>query len=163
MNSPQKFPISRRQAIFGVALGTITLTLGSACANKNSPDLSVGSSLYQLRESYFRAQTDSAIAEASSAGRPESARMTSTIATERRAHADALKAELIREKLTDPQLISQNASTIHDPVSTLAMRERLRESAQLAQKTAYTESGYRCGLLASIAAAVTTQAEVVLA
>nr|WP_084472639.1 hypothetical protein [Nocardia alba] len=129
------------------------------------------------------ARADAAAATAAIALAPGSHAALSTIATERTAHADALRTEIDRVigvygdgttpvhrtgALTVPgpggsPVPASEVETASAQPSTLdGVRDQLVRSQQSAAALARTESGYRAGLLASISAACATQAGVLL-
>ncbi|MGW0327845.1 hypothetical protein [Nocardia sp. NPDC003183] len=129
------------------------------------------------------ARADAAAATAAIALAPQSNAALSTIATERTAHADALRTEIDRVigvygdgttpvhrtgAVTVPgpggsPVPASEAETASAQPATLAqVRDQLVRSQQSAAALARTETGYRAGLLASISAACATQAGVLL-
>ncbi|MFD4438160.1 hypothetical protein ACFWPK_00110 [Nocardia sp. NPDC058519] len=129
------------------------------------------------------ARADAAAATAAIALAPQSNAALSTIATERTAHADALRTEIDRVigvygdgttpvhrtgSLTvpgpdgSPVPASEVETAAAQPATVAQLRDQLVRSQQSAATLARTESGYRAGLLASISAACATQAGVLL-
>lgn len=129
------------------------------------------------------ARADAAAATAAIAVAPQSEGVLRTIASERTAHAEALRAEIDRVigvygdgttpvrrtgELTvpGPDGATVPAATVEtaaaQPLTLDQLRDQLVRSQQAAARTASTESGYRAGLLASISAACATQAGVLL-
>nr|WP_278264092.1 hypothetical protein [Nocardia sp. AG03] len=129
------------------------------------------------------ARADAAAASAAIALAPQSSAALSTVATERTAHADALRAEIDRvigvygdgttpvrrtgavtvpgaDGATVPAAEVEAAAG--QPGTVAQLRDRLLRSQQSAAALARTESGYRAGLLASISAACATEAGVLL-
>ncbi|WP_236573370.1 hypothetical protein [Nocardia caishijiensis] len=129
------------------------------------------------------ARADAAAATAAIALAPQAQAALTTIATERTAHADALRAEIDRvigvygDGTTPvhrtgvvtvpgsdgmPVPAADLVSAARQPISVEQLRARLLHSQQAAATLARTESGYRAGLLASISAACATEAGVLL-
>ncbi|MGM7647618.1 hypothetical protein ACSVDM_22170 [Nocardia sp. JW2] len=129
------------------------------------------------------ARADAAAATAAIALAPQAQAALTTVATERTAHADALRAEIDRvigvygDGTTPvhrtgvvtvpgsdgaPVPAADLVSAAQQPISVEQLRARLQHSQQAAATLARTESGYRAGLLASISAACATEAGVLL-
>jgi hypothetical protein len=123
-----------------------------------------------------QARKDSALAGAAAAAigvAPQIAAALTVVATQRAAHARALSTEIARAagKLTS----SSSEATAPSPSSSQAepgpppppppvsdVIDSLRASAESAGRLVTTESGYRSGLLASIAASCTASYQVAL-
>ncbi|MFD4431843.1 hypothetical protein, partial [Nocardia sp. NPDC058497] len=159
------------------AVGIPALTALAACAEDDTvyaPD--------PLAAQEVLARADAAAAQAAIALAPRSQAALTTIATERGAHADALRTEIDRVigvygdgttpvhrtgEVTVPGPDGQPvpASAVQTPTQPLTiaqLRDQLVRSQQSAAALARTESGYRAGLLASISAACATEAGVLL-
>lgn len=129
------------------------------------------------------ARADAAAATAAIALAPQAQAALATVATERTAHADALRAEIDRvigvygDGTTPvhrtgavtvpgsdgmPVPAADLVSAAQQPITVDQLRARLQHSQQAAANLARTESGYRAGLLASISAACATEAGVLL-
>ncbi|MBC7303100.1 MAG: hypothetical protein H5T78_19400 [Nocardia sp.] len=129
------------------------------------------------------ARADAAAATAAIALAPQSNAALNTIATDRTAHADALRTEIDRVigvygdgttpvhrtgALTvpgpdgSPVPATEVETASAQPMTVAQLRDQLVRSQQAAAALARTESGYRAGLLASISAACATQAGVLL-
>ena len=114
-----------------------------------------------------RARNDSRLAtDAAAAARGEIVEALTAVATERAAHAKALSDELVRihadAQTTSP---SQPTTTTADAAKAPTVQDvigALKTSAQSATGLAATSSGYRAGLLGSIAAACTAAYTVAL-
>jgi hypothetical protein len=145
-------------------VGTATLALLGAAATACGepaprPDVDA---LVAQRE---RARSDSELATAVAAtAPPPAAKALNTVAEERTAHAHALTDELTRMNgaplptptTTTPSREPPQAPTAKDVVAAL------RQSADAAGALAAQQSGYRAGLLGSIAAACTAAYTVAL-
>jgi hypothetical protein len=145
-------------------VGTATLALLGAAATACGepaprPDVDA---LVAQRE---RARSDSELATAVAAtAPPPAAKALNTVAEERTAHAHALTDELTRMNgaplptptTTTPSREPPQAPTAKDVVAAL------RQSADAAGALAAQQSGYRAGLLGSIAAACTAANTVAL-
>ncbi len=123
-----------------------------------------------------QARHDSALAGAAAAAvgnPPQVAAALSVVATQRAAHARALSTEIWRasaksgaasstsSETTSPSPTGEAAPPPPPPLSDVV--ESLRVSAESAGRLVATSSGYRAGLLASIAASCTASYSVALA
>ncbi|MEV0333695.1 hypothetical protein [Nocardia sp. NPDC050717] len=159
------------------ALGVPAVAVLAACAEDDTvhaPD--------PLAAQAVLARADAAAAQAAIALAPQSQAVLTTIATERGAHADALRTEIDRVigvygDGTTPvhrtgevmvpgpdgrSVPASVAATPTQPLTLAQLRDQLVRSQQSAATAARTQSGYRAGLLASISAACATQAGVLL-
>ena len=100
---------------------------------------------------------------------PQVAKVLTTVAAERAAHAQALTDELIRMNgaTADAPTATTAASTMtptrdHAAPTTKDVVAALRQSADAAAELAAQQSGYRAGLLGSIAASCTAACTVAL-
>lgn len=167
---PSALPtITRRRLLVSALPAGMALTvLGSvtSCAPKPPPP-----ELADLVAQFERAQADSGLAGlAATTARPQIAPVLTTVASERAAHARALSDEITR--LTGgqpPGTSSTSAPTTSStaepaPAPTVAdVTAALHSSADSAGQLAAKLSGYRAGLLGSIAAACTASYQVALA
>lgn len=169
---PSAPPTLTRRRLLTAALPA-TLAMGliagtAACAPPPPP-----AELADLRAQFDRANADSMLAgEAAAAptGRsltPAMVTTLTTIAAERTAHARALADEITR--LTDGEVPTTSAapttSTDATPAaapSVAAVATALRTSAEEAARVATEMTGYRAGLLGSIAASCTAAYQVAL-
>ncbi|MFF2082214.1 hypothetical protein ACFVVM_00460 [Nocardia sp. NPDC058176] len=160
------------------ALGVPAVAVLAACAEDDTvhePD--------PLAAQEVLARADAAAATAAIALAPQSQAALSTIATERTAHADALRTEIDRvvgvygdgttpvRRTGEVTVPGPDGSTVPasvvesgaaQPLDIAQLRDQLTRSQQAAARAASIESGYRAGLLASISAACATQAGVLL-
>lgn len=159
------------------ALGLPAVAMLAACAEDDTvhaPD--------PLAAQEVLARADAAAAQAAIALAPQSQAALTTIATERGAHADALRTEIDRVigvygDGTTPvhrtgevmvpgpdgrSVPASAAATPTQPLTLARLRDQLVRSQQSAATAARTQTGYRAGLLASISAACATQAGVLL-
>ena len=156
-------PLRRREVLVG-ALGLTALAL-AGCSEPPPPDVS------QLQAQLDRANADSELARAAvaAAGRPVQPALLQ-VAAERSRHADVLADEISRTLgtlvLATPVTGTSTTTTATPaparPPGVDEVSAALRESAASAARYAATESGYRAGLLGSIAAACTAAHTVVL-
>jgi hypothetical protein len=149
-----------------VLLGTAALAvLGTAAAacGEPAPRPDVDALVAQLD----RARADDELAAAAAiSALPQVAKVLTTVAAERAAHAQALTDELTRMNggplvtsttmTTTPSSQPPHAPTPKDVVAAL------RQSAEAAAALAAEQSGYRAGLLGSIAASCTVAHTVAL-
>ena len=150
----------------GAALAVLGMT-APACSSPPAPP-----GVDELESQLTRAQHDSELATAAAAAatdKPISTALTE-VASERARHAQALTAEIARLAVNPTTSASSQtsgptstSSAPAAPVPTLSdVINSLRESAASASQLATTSSGYRAGLLGSIAAACTASYSVAL-
>ena len=148
----------------GAALAVLGLTV-PACRSPPSPP-----AIDELESQLTLAQRDSelATAAAAAAAKPVSAALTE-VASERARHAQALATEIARLVVNPTSTSSATASptattsaAAAPPPSLSDVVNSLRASAASAAQLATTVSGYRAGLLGSIAAACTAAYTVAL-
>jgi hypothetical protein len=146
--------------------------VGSACGESPPKPPAVENLLGPLDQ----ARKDSALAGAAAAAvgvAPQIAAALGVVATQRAAHARALSTEIARAagKLTSPSSETTPPSTSSGqaepgppppPLPVSDVINSLRVSAESAGRLVTTESGYRSGLLASIAASCTASYQVAL-
>ncbi|CAN3128392.1 hypothetical protein ACNUDN_10780 [Mycobacterium sp. smrl_JER01] len=165
--------VSRRHVLVGAATLTV-LGLGvSACGAPPPPP-----ELADLTTALDRARSDSRLAaDVADGSRGQLADALTDVAAQRAAHAEALAEEIVRmtghpAPTTDPAATTTvtsgtaSAAPGSDPVPPPTVDDvigALRTSADSATRAAATLTGYRAGLLASIAAACTTAFTVALA
>lgn len=144
-------------ALLGPALGSATLACGRSAPPGPDP----------LEDQLKAARRDSEMAAAAAKGAPPTAVPALTvIAAERGRHATALVEELARAAGKPTPTAAETATVASGAPATPAkpapppgvddVTRALRESADSAAKLAPTLSGYRAGLLGSIAAACAT-------
>ncbi|MFI6867028.1 hypothetical protein [Nocardia sp. NPDC050406] len=146
-------------ALAMVALGAVT---GCAEDAPAAPDPLVAQEL--------SARSDAVAATAAIATAPDRAAALQTIATQRTAHADALRTEIDRAigvygDGTTPSHRTPPVTPIAPatPPSVNELRTGLTNSQKSAADLSTTQSGYRAALLASISAACATHVGVLLA
>jgi len=152
--------VSRRHVLIGVA----ALALGgavAACGSPSTPDPAVDVLTGQLEQ----ARADSTLAGAAAASAPPPlAAALGAVAAIRDAHGRALSDELARLGSVTTTTTTPTTTLPAAPAATpQQVRAALQQSATAAGQAAAGQSGYRAGLLASIAAACTTAATVNLA
>ncbi|MFE3056565.1 hypothetical protein [Nocardia sp. NPDC059239] len=116
------------------------------------------------------ARTDAAAATAAIATSPDKAGALQTIATQRTAHADALRTEIDRAigVYGDGSTPSHRTPPVTPtapvpPPGVAVLRSQLQQSQRSAADLSAQLSGYRAGLLSSISASCATHAGVLLA
>ncbi|AFM16827.1 hypothetical protein Mycch_2044 [Mycolicibacterium chubuense NBB4] len=164
---PSRPPIvSRRQVLLGAAsLAVLGAATTAGCSRPAPPP----PELDDLTTALDRARADSKLAtEAAATARGTTAATLSTVAAERSAHADALSKEIVR--LTGSNAPTTSVTVTTSPSGAAAPAPgtddvigALRASADSASHAAAALSGYRAGLLASIAAACAAAYTVALA
>lgn len=161
--SPVGPVFSRRQVLSGGAALAVLGMTGSACSSPPAPP-----AVDELESQLNLARHDSelATAAAAAAAAPVNAALTE-VAAERTKHAEALATEIARLAVNPTSTTSQAATSTTSapaaPPPTLSdVINSLRGSAASASHLAMTSSGYRAGLLGSIAAACTASYSVAL-
>ncbi|OBB15814.1 hypothetical protein A5761_01530 [Mycolicibacterium setense] len=161
--------ISRRRVLLSAAAIALLGATAAACGT-TTPQPEVD----DLTEQWDRARADSALAAAAAAAQPAQSAATralTAVANDRTAHAEALSDELTRMTGTAPASDAADAAgtTAKPTPSTDASApgvddvvDALKQSADSASGLARTLSGYRAGLLGSIAAACTAAYTVAL-
>ena len=154
--------VSRRRVLAGAAALTL---LGIAACGRPAPRPDVDAMTTELE----RARADADLASrAAPAARPPSAAALTVVAAERTAHAQALTDELTRmlgAPPTPPPAASSTTTTSAPPPKPPTVADviaALKQSADAAGKLAAEQSGYRAGLLGSIAASCTAAGIVAL-
>ena len=145
-----------------VGAAALALLGASAAACRSSPP---PPEVDELAAQLDRARTDSQLAtDAAAEARGEIVAALNAVATERSAHAQALSDELVRLRGQDAPTATPTSTTA-EPARAPTVKDvigALRESAESAAELAAKLSGYRAGLLGSIAAACTTAYSVAL-
>ena len=157
--------VSRRRVLVGGAALAVFGMAVPACSSLPAPP-----AVDELEAQLTLARRDSELATAAAVGasQPVNAALTE-VAAERTKHAQALTAEIARLTV-DPTSTSRETTT---PTTTPAVAappppladviRSLRASADSARQLAGPSSGYRAGLLGSIAASCTASYSVALA
>ena len=153
--------VSRRQVLISAAALALLGSAATACGEPPPPP-EVGELAAQLD----RARADSQLASDAAAATPPppTAQALTAVASERSAHAQALSDELVRMAGNKAPTATSTTSTV--PAAKAPTTEdviaALRQSADAAAQLAATQSGYRAGLLGSIAASCTAAYSVAL-
>jgi len=153
--------VSRRQMLFSVAALALVGSAVAACGEPPPPQ-----EVDDLAAQLDRARADSQLASDAAAAEvlPPTAQALTAVASERSAHAQALSDELVR-------MVGRKAPTASPTTTTVPPAKApttddviasLRQSADAAAQLAATQSGYRAGLLGSIAASCTAAFSVAL-
>ena len=143
--------ISRRQMLFSAAAIALLGSAAAACGEPPPPP-----EVDELAAQLDRARADSQLASDAAAATPPppTAQALTAVASERAAHAQALSDELVR-------MVGKKAPTATSTTNSVAPAKApttedviaaLRQSGDAAGQLAATQSGYRAGLLGSIAA-----------
>jgi hypothetical protein len=152
--------VNRRQVLFGTAVLALLSVTAAACGSSPPPP-----EVDELFAQLTRARADSQLAtDAAAAASGPIAQVLTNVASERSAHAKALSEELVRmvgEDAPTPTTTSTTAEPV-EPPTTADVIAALRGSADAATQLAAKQSGYRAGLLGSIAAACTAAYAVAL-
>ena len=149
--------ISRRRVLAGAAALTAVAATGSACGSHESAQHE------ELTMQLDLAHRDSQMARAAAttAG-PFYAPLLNVVADERAAHAKALTEEIARAAGATASSSTTTTLAATPPPTRNDVIAALRESADSAGKLAANVSGYRAGLLGSIAASCTAASTVAL-
>ena len=155
--------ISRRRVLLSAAALTVLGVTAAGCGT-SAPQPEIDA----LTAQWDRARTDSALAGEAAAGpgrSPGIAQALAAVAADRTAHAQALSDELTRmgaapESPATSTAVASPGTTAVPGVDDVV--EALRESAEQAARHAAGLSGYRAGLLGSIAASCTAAYTVAL-
>jgi hypothetical protein len=158
--------VNRRRILTGgVALAVLAIAT-PACSSPPAPP-----AVDELEAQLTLARQDSALAVAAAAGASQAVSTAlKQVAAERTKHAQALTTEIARVAVnptstsagaTSPTTTASAAASPPTPVADVITS--LRASADSAGALASASSGYRAGLLASIAASCTTSYSVALA
>jgi hypothetical protein len=157
--------VNRRRVLTGgIALAVLALAT-PACSSPPAPP-----AVDELEAQMTLAHQDTELATAAAAGAsPAVSAALTQVAGERTRHAQALASEIKRvapttsasAAMTSPTTTTSAAATSTPPVADVVTS--LRASADSAAKLASTMSGYRAGLLGSIAASCTASYSVALA
>lgn len=166
---PSALPTISRRRLLVTALpaGVVLTALGTAAACAPAPP---PPELADLVAQFERAHADSRLAGlAATTARPRVVPALTAVASVRAAHARALSDEITRitggqTPTTSSTATSEPTSAAPAPAATVAdVTAALHTSADSAARLAATLSGYRAGLLGSIAAACTASYQVALA
>ena len=155
--------LSRRRVLMG---GAALAVLGSAVPACSSPPAPPAVDELEAQLTLARRDSELATAAAVGASQPVNAALIE-VAAERTKHAQALTTEIARLAV-NPTSTSREATTPTTTPTAAAppladVVRSLRASADSARQLAGTSSGYRAGLLGSIAASCTASYSVALA
>ena len=161
---PDFDPVVNRRRVLtgGVALAALAIVM-PACSSPPAPP-----TVDELEAQVTLARQDSELATAAAVGASEQvSRALKQVATERSQHAQAMTTEIQRLAPTSSATTSPTTTTTSAPAAPpppLAdVVKSLKASADSARELAITSSGYRAGLLGSIAASCTASYTVALA
>lgn len=160
---PDFDPVVNRRRVLtgGVALAALAIA-APACSSPPAPP-----TVDELEAQVSLARQDSELATAAAVGASEQVnRALKQVATERAQHAQALTTEIQRlappsSATSSPTTTASAAATPPPPLASVVTS--LKASADSARQLATTSSGYRAGLLGSIAASCTASYTVALA
>lgn len=154
--------VSRRRVLLGTAALALLGVTATACGAPPPPP-----EVDELVAQLDRARADSDLAtEVAATAEPPLAQALTAVATERSAHAQALADELARIVGEDDPPTTTPTTSTAQPARTPTQQDviaALRQSAESAADLAAQLSGYRAGLLGSIAAACVAAYTVALA
>jgi hypothetical protein len=153
--------VNRRRVLTGgVALAALAIS-APACSSSPAPP-----AIDELEEQLSLARQDSELATTAAAGTDQQVgRALKQVAADRSQHAQALTAEIKRLAPTSSATTSPSTTTTTSgaPPPLASVVTSLKASADSARQLASTSSGYRAGLLGSIAASCTASYTVALA
>lgn len=160
---PEFEPVVNRRRVLtgGVALAALAIS-APACSSPPAPP-----AVDELEEQLSLARQDSELATTAAAGTDQQVgRALKQVAAERSQHAQALTTEIKRlaptsSATTSPTTTTSAAAAAPPPLASVVTS--LKASADSARQLASTSSGYRAGLLGSIAASCTASYTVALA
>jgi hypothetical protein len=158
--SPQP-TVSRRRVLFGATALALLGSTAAACGSRPPPP-----EVDELAAQLDRARADSQLASdaATATPPPPTAQALTAVSSERAAHAQALSDELVRMAGKDAPTTTATSTTAPPAKAptTEDVIAALRQSADSATELAAKQSGYRAGLLGSIAASCTAAYAVAL-
>ena len=161
---PEFEPVVNRRRVLtgGVALAALAIS-APACSSPLAPP-----AVDELEEQLTLARQDSELATTAAAGTDQQVgRALKQVAAERSQHAQALTTEIKRLAPTSSATTSPTTTTTSGtaaaPPPLASVVTSLKASADSARQLASTSSGYRAGLLGSIAASCTASYTVALA
>lgn len=171
LHVPSAFPnVSRRRALFSAAALALVGVTAAACGTAPPPP-----ELADLTAQLDRARADNKLAADAAAALPPRApqvRALTAVAAERSAHGQALLDELVRMTGDPAEKWAAGGTSSTTPTSSTPAAaqaptvadvvDALKQSAQGAAELAARLSGYRAGLLGSIAASCTAAYAVAL-
>jgi len=162
---PEFAPVVNRRRVLtgGIALAALAIS-APACSSPPAP-----SAVDELEEQLTLARHDSELATTAAAGTDQQVgRALKQVAAERSQHAEALTTEIKRLAPTSTSSTPTDWATTPPsapppPPPLASVVTSLKASADSARQLASTSSGYRAGLLGSIAASCTASYTVALA
>ncbi|MCD2197194.1 hypothetical protein LQ327_27865 [Actinomycetospora endophytica] len=157
MSTPSPSRRSVLRATAGLVLTGTALTAAAACGNADQgPD--------ELEAPLAAARADAALATVAGQVFPDLTARVTPVAQARRAHADALAAEVRRARPDRADAVDAPVTPPRPPASSAAAASALRTSLVAARDAgsdlAVRTARYRSGLMASVAAACAGYAEV---
>lgn len=160
---PDVDPVVNRRRVLtgGVTLAVLAIAT-PACSSPPAPPV-----VDELEAQLSLARQDSELATAAAVGASQQVNTAlKQVAAERSQHAQALTTEIKRLAPTSSATTSPTtttSATAAPPPPLASVVKSLKESADSARQLAITSSGYRAGLLGSIAASCTASYTVALA
>ena len=169
---PSAVPVISRRGVLAGGAALAVLGVGVSACSQSPPK---PPAVEELLGPLDQARRDSAVASAAATAigiAPQVAAALTVVATQRGAHARALSTEISRVANKATSSTSETASSSPSPTGAAApppppppvsdVIDALRASAESASRLVATSSGYRAGLLASIAASCTASYTVAL-
>jgi len=169
---PSAVPVISRRGVLAGGAALAVLGVGVSACSQSPPK---PPAVEELLGPLDQARRDSAVASAAATAigiAPQVAAALTVVATQRGAHARALSTEISRVANKATSSTSEPAGSSPSPTGAAAppppplpvsdVIDALRASAESASRLVATSSGYRAGLLASIAASCTASYTVAL-
>ena len=169
---PSAVPVISRRGVLAGGAALAVLGVGVSACSQSPPK---PPPVEELLGPLDQARRDSAVASAAATAiglAPQVAAALTVVATQRGAHARALSTEISRVANKATSSTSETAGSSRSPTGAAApppppppvsdVIDALRASAESASRLVATSSGYRAGLLASIAASCTASYTVAL-
>ncbi len=169
---PSAVPVISRRGVLAGGAALAVLGVGVSACSQSPPK---PPAVEELLGPLDQARRDSTVASAAATAigiAPQVAAALTVVATQRGAHARALSTEISRVANKATSSTSETASSSPSPTGAAApppppppvsdVIDALRASAESASRLVATSSGYRAGLLASIAASCTASYTVAL-
>ena len=172
---PSAVPVISRRGVLAGGAALAVLGVGVSACSQSPPK---PPPVEELLGPLDQARRDSAVASAAATAiglAPQVAAALTVVATQRGAHARALSTEISRVANKATSSTSETAGSSRSPTGVAAapppppppppvsdVIDALRASAESASRLVATSSGYRAGLLASIAASCTASYTVAL-
>ena len=169
---PSAVPVINRRGVLAGGAALAVLGVGVSACSQSPPKPPAAEDLFGPRDQAWHDSTLAAAAATALGLAPQVAAALTVVATQRAAHARALSTEISRVANKPTSSTSETSSSSPTPAGAAApppppppvsdVIDALRASAETATRLAATSSGYRAGLLGSVAASCTASYTVAL-